>query len=172
VGVTDDDGFRLFVVTRQASLTQLARLLVDDPGDADDLVQSTFLRMYLKWGRLRAHQAADAYARTVLIRLAGRARRRHWRREVPTEEGGMPDLQQRDHIEEFDVGRTVRAALARLPWEQRAVLVCRYYAQLSEAEIADLLGCPVGTVKSRANRALAALRSSGLLEGVRESDDV
>jgi RNA polymerase sigma-70 factor (sigma-E family) len=172
VGVTDDDDFRTFVVTRQGSLRRLARLLVNDPRDADDLVQSTFLQMYLKWRRVRAREAVDAYAQTVLIRLANRARRRHWNREVPTEEMAMPALADRDAFDEYDVGSVVRLAVGALPWDQRAVLVCRYYLQLSEAEIAAVLACPVGTVKSRANRALATLRASGLLEGVRESDDV
>ncbi len=65
----------------------------------------------------------------------------------------------------------MRRALARLPVEQRVVLVLRFYAQLSEAEIAETLGCAPGTVKSRASRAVAALRAGGLLSDVVEAPD-
>ena len=95
-----------------------------------------------------------------------RARRRRWRGETPTSPlperpagGGDPD-----------VAESVRAALAALPAEQRAVLVLRYYDDRTEREIADLLDLPPGTVKSRAARGLAALREAGLLAGVLEGD--
>lgn len=88
--------------------------------------------------------------------------RRRWRGERPA--AVLPEVVGRDESAAVDLGDAVHRALSMLPSEQRAVLVLRYYAQLSEAEIADVLQCSPGTVKSRSSRALTALRGSGLLD--------
>ncbi|HST66417.1 MAG TPA: SigE family RNA polymerase sigma factor [Mycobacteriales bacterium] len=162
----EGDAFAGFVRARYGSLLRFAYLLTADRGHAEDLVQDGLARTYGAWSRLREPAAADAYTRTTLVRLALRARRRRWRGETPTPvlpeqpaDGGDPDL-----------AESVRAALAALPADQRAVLVLRYYDDRTEREIAALLDCSPGTVKSRAARGLAALREAGLLDGVLEGD--
>lgn len=164
-----DEAFREFAATRYAALVRTARLLVTDPGHAEDLTQSALVTTYLHWGRLHQPQAAEAYTRTVLARLAIRAGRRRWRGEIATAD--LPEHPAGDDYAAVDTTDVVRRALATLPAEQRVVLVLRYYAQLTEAEIAEALGCSPGTVKSRASRALTALRAGGLLADSVEAPD-
>ena len=153
-------GFAQFVDARYAALVRSTYLLVGDRGHAEDVVQSALVKTLGAWPRLAAVEAAEAYTRTTMVRLAGRAARRRWRGEIAT--GELPD----DVIPGADPATaiTVRTALRRLPWPQRAVLVLRFLDDLSEQQTADVLGCSVGTVKSRTSRGLAALRSSGLLD--------
>lgn len=165
-----EEEFRAFVAARQGALLRVGFLLTGDGGAAEDLVQSALAKTYLRWGRLRAPAAADAYTRTVLVRLAMRSRGRRWVGEVPTQQ--LPERSTGDVFAAVDQADAVSSALARLPREQRAVLVLRYYLQFREVEIADVLGCSVGTVKSRASRALAALRADGVLHDLSEVRDV
>ncbi|HEY6748736.1 MAG TPA: SigE family RNA polymerase sigma factor [Mycobacteriales bacterium] len=162
----DGEVFAGFVRARYGSLLRYAYLLTADRGHAEDLVQDGLARTYAAWGRLVEPAAAEAYTRTTLVRLALRARRRRWRGETPT-----PVLPERPGPDpDLDLAESVRAALATLPPDQRAVLVLRYYDDRSEREIAALLDCSPGTVKSRAARGLAALREAALLDGVLEGD--
>ncbi len=154
-----DDEFLAFVAARYAPLVRTAFLLTGDRGHAEDLAQSALIRTYLAWGRLRAPQNADAYARRTLARLAARSRRRRWNAEIPTEHIAAPAAAAPDD----GVAVDVRRALAALPAGQRAVLVLRYLDDQSESETAELLGISVGTVKSRASRGLGQLRRAGLL---------
>ncbi len=149
--------FEAFVAARYASLLRAAFVLTADRQLAEDLVQSALLRCYPAWGK-RAPEHPEAYVRTAMVRLAVRGRRRRWRAEVPTEvlpESGVEGVSEMPHL--------VRTALASLSVDHRAVVVLRHLAGLSEAETARVLGCSVGTVKSRTSRALVALRESGLL---------
>ena len=157
-----DAAYTSFVTARWASLVRTAYLLTGDRGQAEDLVQSALLRTYQAWGRLDAPDNAEAYTRTVLVRLAGKARRRRWNGEVPV--ALMPEPSSGDPTRGIADAQVVRQALLALPWSQRAVLVLRYLDDRSEAETAALLGCSPGTVKSRTSRGLAALRSAGLLD--------
>jgi RNA polymerase sigma-70 factor (sigma-E family) len=166
VRAVDGDAFAGFVRVRYGSLLRYAFLLTADRGHAEDLVQDGLARTYAAWGRLEEPAAADAYTRTTLVRLALRARRRRWRGETPT--SALPERPAEDA--DPDLAESVRVALAALPAEQRAVLVLRYYDDRTEREIAALLDCSPGTVKSRAARGLAALREAGLLDGVLEGD--
>lgn len=152
--------FAEFVRARYPRLLRTTYLLVGDRGLAEDLVQSGLLKTLGAWDRLTRTEAAEAYTRTTIVRLAGRWGRRRWRGEIPTSH--LPDT---GTTAAPDVVLTVdvRRALAGLPWEQRAVLVLRYFDDLSEADIAAALGCSVGTVKSRASRALTTLRRDGVL---------
>jgi RNA polymerase sigma-70 factor (sigma-E family) len=169
VRAAEAEAFAGFVRARYGSLLRFAFLLTADRGHAEDLVQDGLARTYGAWGRLREPAAADAYTRTTLVRLAVRARRRRWRGETPT--SALPDRAGGDGDDrDLDLAESVRAALATLPPDQRAVLVLRYYDDRTEREIADLLDCSPGTVKSRAARGLAALRETGLLDGVLEGD--
>lgn len=141
-------------------LVRTAFLLTGDRGHAEDLTQSCLLRTYLAWGRLHDAGNAESYTRTVMFRLWSRWRRRRWRGEVPTATIDTPASEATVSVETEDV---LLRCLIGLPAEQRAVLVLRYFEGFSEAETARLLGCRPGTVKSRAARAIAALRASGLL---------
>jgi RNA polymerase sigma-70 factor (sigma-E family) len=163
----ESDEFARFVTHGYRPLVRTAFLLVGDAGHAEDLVQSALLRTLRSWDKLQSTDAAFAYTRTTMIRLAGRWRARRWRGEIPSE--ALPDAPSDNdpHPATLDI----RAALAQLPWAQRAVLVLRYFDDLTEAQTAQLLGCSAGTVKSRANRGLAALRSSGLLAAAAEARD-
>ena len=162
------EGFSDFVARSYRPLVRTAYLLVGDTGHAEDLVQSALIRTLRSWPKLRATEAATAYTRTTIVRLAGRWRERRWRGELPS--AALPDLCD-DDGSSASVALDVRAALARLPWAQRAVLVLRYFEDLTEAQTAELLGCSTGTVKSRASRGLATLRETGLLRVQTEVHD-
>lgn len=157
-----DEAFEALVAERTPALVRTAYLLTGDWQLAEDLVQTSLAKTYLRWHRLREAGAAEAYTRTVLARTCTRAWRRRWRGEVPTRD--LPDAALRDGSADADDRVVVARALAGLPPNQRAVLVLRFYEDLSEAETARALGVAVGTVKSRTARALAALRDSGLVD--------
>jgi RNA polymerase sigma-70 factor (sigma-E family) len=152
--VTD---FESWLVAREPALQRLALLLTGDEHAAQDLVQTSLAKLYLAWDRLDDRANLDAYARRILVNEHRTAWRRPWRRrEVVTDappERASPGS-------EYDGGReAVWEFVASLPPRQRAVIVLRYYEQLSEAEIAEVLGVSPGTVKSQASRAIAALRA-------------
>jgi RNA polymerase sigma-70 factor (sigma-E family) len=162
-----DVAFSAFVEARYAALVRSAFLLVADAGVAEDLVQSSLFQTYRAWGRLQVVAAAEAYTRTTMLRMAYKWGRRRWHQEIvgldrtePSPAPPSPDV---------SVSLEVRAALAQLPWAQRAVLVLRYFDDLSESDTARLLDCSVGTVKSRASRGLAALRANGVLTAERSA---
>ena len=153
---TVEEEFREFVVARSAALLRTAYLLAGDWASAEDLLQTALTKTYLAWKRLGGIGAVEPYARRVLVNTATSWWRRRWHGERPTEvlpERAVPDdLDAR--LERDVLWRHIRA----LPARQRAVLVLRYYEDLSEAQTAELLGVSVGTVKSQCARALATLR--------------
>ncbi|MCW2523088.1 MAG: polymerase sigma-E factor [Frankiales bacterium] len=164
--MTDDvpPAFAAFMAARYDALARSAYLLLGDRGHAEDLVQAALLKTYRAWDSLRAAQAAEAFTRTTMVRLAGRQARRRWRGEIPSDDFGADSAWiTDDHQHRVPATLDVRRALRSLPLTQRAVLVLRYFDDLSEAQTAAVLGCSVGTVKSRANRGLARLRAEGLL---------
>ena len=163
-----EDEFREFVVAAWPGLVRLARLLTPR-ADAEDLVQAALERTYAHWQGLRDPMAATAYTRTVLTRLAIRAGRRSWRGETPHSE--VPESFAPDMFGQLDDADAVRRALLDLTPEHRVVLVLRYYGDLTETAIADVLRCRPGTVKSRLHRALAELRARGLLDDLQEATD-
>lgn len=150
------DGFAEFVHARYAALVRHGTLLTGDHGHGEDLAQEALVKTYRAWARLHPGGDPDAYTRRVMVRAAWRAGRRLWRREVPT--AVLPERRAADPYEPRDTARLVLDALRVLPAQQRVVLVLRYWAGLGEQEIAAMLGCSAGTVKSRASRAIAALR--------------
>lgn len=152
--------FVAFVTSRGHALLRTAYLLTNQRQEAEDLLQTALSKTYGAWRRLRAPQAAEAYVRTTMVRDAARIRsRRNSRPETLVAD--PPERLQR-HPPAHAVGEAdadeLWAALASLPPRQRAVLVLRYYEGLTEREIADVLGCSTGTVKSQASKALAKLR--------------
>jgi RNA polymerase sigma-70 factor (sigma-E family) len=152
------DDFGEFVAGNLELLLKTAYLIAWDDGEAEDLVQECLFKVARRWPRVRGMAQPRAYARRILVNLAlddarDRARRRGELNGSASAEGPARDLL---------VGLETRAdlldALARLTARQRAVLVLRYFNDLTEAQTAEALGCSPGTVKSSASRGLARLR--------------
>ena len=155
----DEESFGRYVMGAYPGLLRRARLLVGDQGRAEDLVQVSLESLCARW---RAVRDPEPYMRTVMTRKLIGWRARRWIGELPTDPLPEPPSDP-DSSDGVDLSASVRQALMSLPPDQRAVLVLRYFDDCSEADIATALGCSPGTVKSRASRALAALRGSGLL---------
>lgn len=153
----DEDDFRAFVAARSPSLLWFAHVLTGDRHTAEDVVQIALAKTALGWSRVRRKENPEGYVRRAIINTHLNAMRRKPWREQPRE--FMPDdALARRAEEELDDRDAMWAALAGLPPKQRAVLVLRYYEDLSEADIADVLGCSRGTVKSQAAKGLLHLR--------------
>ena len=153
-----DAEFEAYMAARQPSLLRTAYLLTGDRHAAEDLVQSALAKLYLSWDRVQRRELVDGYVRRIMVNENNSLWRRAWkRREVST--GEVPDHQavvdRPDHGERSALWEFVQT----LPRKQRAVIVLRFYEDLSETETAQVLGISVGTVKSQASRALAAMRA-------------
>jgi RNA polymerase sigma-70 factor (sigma-E family) len=155
--MTDRDAdFTAYLQARQGTLLRTAYLLTGDRHQAEDLVQTAFAKLYLAWDRVRDRESIDAYVRRILVNEHNSLWRRAWKRnERPTEV-----LPEAAVVDEYDDGTSSElwVSVQTLPRKARAVLVLRYYEQLTEAETAEVLGISVGTVKSQTSRALATLR--------------
>lgn len=161
-GPAADEEFGRFMTGAYVGLVQFGTLLVGERNGGEDVAQTALMRVHASWSRIEDTAAAGAYTRKAMVRIAERGRRRRWSGERPTPL--TPDaVVTLDRTEELATADAVHQALAHLPLAQRAVLVLRYFEGCSEAEIADLLGISVGTVKSRAARGLVSLRQVGLL---------
>jgi RNA polymerase sigma-70 factor (sigma-E family) len=156
--------FRIFVTERSPALLRTAYLLGGDWATAEDLLQIALTKTYLAWRRLGEIEAVDSYARRVLVNTATSWWRRRWHGERPTEV--LPDRPAPDRIDERIERDQLWRHVTTLPARQRAVLVLRFYEDLSEAETARLLSISVGTVKSQCARALAALRKRLAEDGI------
>jgi RNA polymerase sigma-70 factor (sigma-E family) len=150
-----DAEYSEYVAARLSSLRRLAQVLCDDGQRADDLVQAALTKLYVHWGRVRAADHPDAYARTVLVHEFMQERRSLWVRRVSLV-GKVSDSPAAavDH----DAALDLRAAVAALPARQRATLVLRFFCDLNVDQCAEVLGCSPGTVKSHTARALEAVR--------------
>ena len=149
--------FGEFVAARTPALIRLAYLLTGDQHAAEDLLQTALMKTAGRWRHLR-HEDPEAYVRTVMYRdQVSRWRRRRRRTEVPVH--SPPERPYADPSGHADIRLTMRRALLCLPPDQRAVLVLRYYEDLPETAVAELLGCSVGTVRSRTHRAVTRLRA-------------
>jgi RNA polymerase sigma-70 factor (sigma-E family) len=154
-----DERFTAFVRSRGDHHLRMATLLTGNPDAAEDLVQASLLKLYRAWPRIDTSGEPDAYLRRIIVNTHRSWWRARWRRETPVPE--VPEAATgEDAAERHAIGALVRLALARLPSQQRAVLVLRYCEDLPEAEVAALLGCSVGTVKTHAHRGLRALRET------------
>jgi RNA polymerase sigma-70 factor (sigma-E family) len=154
----DEDAFRDFVVGRSPSYLRTAFLLTGDWQHAEDLLQTSLAKVYRAWGRLQDHENLDAYVRRVMVNTQTTWWRRAWKGEQPT--AVLPDRAGTDATGVSDDRDRLRRALLTLPARQRAVVVLRHYEDMSEAEVARVLGCSVGTVKSQCARGLAKLRDA------------
>ncbi|MGW5671666.1 SigE family RNA polymerase sigma factor [Micromonospora sp. NPDC003776] len=152
----DIDGYREYVAARLEPLRRTAYLLCGDWHTADDLVSTALVKLLRHWRRVSVMDSPDAYVRRTLLRVWLDERRRPWRRESAWAE--VPDRADRAHTDDTVERLAILALLAELPPRRRAVLVLRYFCDLSVEETARELGCSPGTVKSQAARAMEALR--------------
>ena len=153
----DPAAFRDFVAGGSHRHLRTAYLLTGNPADAEDLLQTALTKLMRVWDRVAAQGSPDAYLRTVIVNTHASRWQRRWRGEVATEalpEGGhdpYPESDERDRL---------RRALLTLSKGERAVVVLRHVEDLPEAEVARVLGCSPGTVKSQSSRGLAKLRAA------------
>lgn len=163
------DEFTEFMIGRWHAFVRFGYGLTGDVGLAEDLAQTALARAFAAWPRVRLAADPDAYVRRIMVN-SNRSRFRG--RRVPEYlTGSPPDLAISGQVDVDDDVAELRAALLSLPAGQRAVVVLRYWMDLSEAETAVALGCSVGNVKSQAARALAKLRvSAELVNGVCRAD--
>ncbi|MFJ7911153.1 SigE family RNA polymerase sigma factor [Kitasatospora sp. NPDC096204] len=150
--------FEAFAATRWRRLVRTAYLLTGDHHEAEDVVQATFAKVFRNWSRISRLDEPDAYVHRALVNnnLSRHRRRRVRQLLVPvlpdrasTAGGGHREVEERS---------VLLQALAELPQRQRAVVVLRYWEDMSERQVADVLGCSQGNVKSQASRGLAKLR--------------
>ncbi|WCN82195.1 SigE family RNA polymerase sigma factor [Micromonospora sp. LH3U1] len=151
-----EEQFREFVAARSAALLRTAYLLTGDWATAEDLLQTALTKTYLAWKRLGGIEAVEPYARRVMVNTSTSWWRRRWHGERPTEV--LPERAGVDEIEQQLDRDLLWRHLRALPVRQRAVLVLRYYEDMSEAQTAAMLDISPGTVKSQSSRALATLR--------------
>ncbi|MEV1001396.1 SigE family RNA polymerase sigma factor [Nonomuraea sp. NPDC050202] len=149
------DGFREFVLARQQALMRTAYLLTGDAHLAEDLLQSVLIKVVGQWAKLARDGSPEAYTRKALVNQYISWRRRP-RPELPSadvpERAASSDEAALDRI-------VLRQALAKLGPKQRAVIVLRFWEDLTEAQTAEVLGCSIGNVKSQTHHALARLRT-------------
>jgi RNA polymerase sigma-70 factor (sigma-E family) len=160
-----EDDFSAFVEQAWSRLFRTAYALTGDRGAAEDLLQTTLVKAYVHWRKVAAAETPDAYVRRIMVNSATSAwRQRRRRREVLSDE--PPDLAHHLRNGAGDLEADVVArdelwhALRRLPPRQRAVVVLRYFEDLTEREIAEAMRVAPGTVKSLANAAMTRLRES------------
>ncbi|MBB4767152.1 SigE family RNA polymerase sigma factor [Amorphoplanes digitatis] len=149
-----------FADSRLGALLRYAVMLTGDEHTAQDLVQETMVRVQLNWRRVARSDSPDGYVRKMLTNQFIDLRRGSWLKRVllraePAPVRAVPG----DHADETAERDRVWSMLAGLPRQQRAALVLRYYEDLPDGDIAEVLGCAVGTVRSSISRALAALRT-------------
>jgi RNA polymerase sigma-70 factor (sigma-E family) len=164
VPMSSSTEFEDFVAARYATLLRTAYLLTQDRALAEDLLQTTLAKCWPAWRRI---EDPAPYVHRTMVNTYTAWWRRRWNGEYPTDElpqrgesGGQPGAEDRTDLAE---------ALRRLPRRMRAVIVLRFYEDLSEAETARILGCSIGNVKSQASRGLAKLRiDPALLDVARE----
>jgi RNA polymerase sigma-70 factor (sigma-E family) len=151
-----DLDFRDYVRTRRRALLRTAYVLTGNLADAEDLVQSALAKTYLAWDRIADRGALDGYVRRAIVNTHISWWRRRRLQEYPTDE--LPDQAVADHAINSDLQETLRQAVDRLPQRMRAAIMLRYYDDMTEAEVAEVLGVSLGTVKSTVARAVAKLR--------------
>jgi len=151
------DEVERLLAERGEHLLRAAVALTGNRSDGEDLLQAALERLLRHWGRIEGD--AEGYLRRTLYNMAadGWRRRGAWLRKLPLVHAGSSPPGA-DAVEVVDLRDALGRALAQLPSRQRAVLVLRYWEELSQAETAELLGCPEGTVKSAAARGLRRLR--------------
>jgi RNA polymerase sigma-70 factor (sigma-E family) len=158
-----DPAFREYVTARSASLLRMAYLLTRNRSDAEDLVQAALAKTYQAWDRIEDRGAVDGYVRRAMVNTHISWWRRRRVEEYPTDD--IPERAVADQAGDSELQDALRSAIERLPRRMRAAVVLRYYEDMSEAEIAGVLGVSQGTVKSTVSRAVAKLRIDAELLG-------
>ncbi|GAA4244076.1 SigE family RNA polymerase sigma factor [Dactylosporangium darangshiense] len=159
--MTDEQSYREYVAGNLDRLRRTAFLLCGDWHTADDLTSTVLVKLYRHWKRAQQFENLGAYVRRMLLRAWLDERRRPWhRRETSTDV--LPDPAGTDATSASDTDRrlSVLSLLGALPPRRRAVLVLRYFCDLSVEEVAEAMGCSEGTVKSQTARALESLRAN------------
>lgn len=164
-----EDSFREFVEGSWNRLLRTAYLLTGDHGAAEDLVQTALMRTYRHWGRIETYDSPEAYVRRVMVNTNVSAWRR--RRAVvhvvadPPEPAAGTGTGTGDHQDTYAVRDELWRAVQAMSPRMRTAFVLRYFEDLAEAEVASVMGCAVGTVKSQIARGLAKLRNELPAEG-------
>jgi RNA polymerase sigma-70 factor (sigma-E family) len=148
--------FDEFAATRLDAVLRFAVVLTNDKGLAEDVVQEVLIRAHQRWDHIAALEHPEAYVRKMVVNEF-LSWRRKWARYIPQADVD-PDTRAEDHAQVLAERSALLAEVAKLPKRQRAVLVLRYYEGLSDAQIAEVLGCAETTVRGYAFRGLAALR--------------
>jgi len=150
------------VAERGPVLLRAATQLTSDRAEAEDLLQAALAKTYLAWDRIRDRAAVDGYVRRAMVNTQISWWRRRKLDVYPTEQ--LPDRPiADDHTDQTEMRDALRRALQRLPERQRLIVMLRYYEDMSEREIAQILGVSVGTVKSTVSRAITKLRNDEAL---------
>jgi RNA polymerase sigma-70 factor (sigma-E family) len=155
--MTDEDTFQDFVTRQWEPLSRTAYLLTRDRALAEDLVQAALEKTHRHWRRIERVDSREVYTRRVMVNMAISWRRRRKWAEVPLLLGDKPG--ETDPYGQVDNREMLLRAMRSLPPRTQAVLVLRYFEDRSEAEIAQVLGCSPGSVKSQASRGIARLRA-------------
>ncbi|MDG6108310.1 SigE family RNA polymerase sigma factor [Dactylosporangium aurantiacum] len=149
--------FDEFLAARLPALLRYAVMLTGDPHLAEDVVQETMVRAHAEWGRVSRADVPDRYVKRMVTNTYLGWRRRAWfHRSVPVAE--LPERAIPDPAESSVVRQELWARLGKLPARQRAAVVLRYYEDLDDASIAEILGCSLSTVRSLVFRAIEELR--------------
>ena len=152
---TDAELFTEYVAARGPWLRKVAYLLCQDWHRADDLVQTSIIKLYARWPRAGEIENIDGYARKIVVNtFLAEQRSPWWRRTTPWHEEPLTQQVAAD----LDASLDLAAALAALPPRQRAAIVLRYYCDLSVEEAASVLSCSPGTIKSQTSRGIDSLR--------------
>jgi RNA polymerase sigma-70 factor (sigma-E family) len=167
--VEHEVAFRDFVLAHSTALLRTGWLLTGNWSDAEDLLQTALTATWPHWADLQHSGAATLYVRKVMLHRYLHDRRRRWKNEIPTAE--LPVTAGADPYASADLRRDLARAMAQLPPRQRAAITLRYFADLSEAQCAQVMGCSTGAVKSNAAKGLRRLRTSALLAGELTGDD-
>jgi RNA polymerase sigma-70 factor (sigma-E family) len=155
--MAEPEGFRQFVIARSPGLVRAAWLLTGDSATAEDLVQTALAKTWSRWAQVDRQDAPEAYVRRVMMSTFLTWNRRRWHGELAI--GELPDTAEvSNDLHEVELRWSVARALRALPRRQRAVIVLRYFDDLTEVQVARALGCSVGTVKSQNAKAIKRLR--------------
>jgi RNA polymerase sigma-70 factor (sigma-E family) len=151
-----DREFTAYLDARQPSLLRTAYLLTGDRHTAEDVLQTSLAKLYLAWDKIQDRGSVDGYVRRIMVNENNSLWRKPWKKREHAADV-LPDT---SYVDDYDDGRgkALWDIVQSLPPKARAVVVLRYYEQLSEAETADVLGISTGTVKSQCSRAIASLR--------------
>ena len=157
-----DDAFTAMVLATGGRSLRLAVLLCGDVAAGQDLLQSVHEQLYKRWLKAGSPEQPESYVRRALVNASGKSRRRRSRRPE-TLMASTPDSGRYEIGSDVALRSYLLPALRRLSGQQRSVMALRYFADLTEAETARLLGCSIGTVKTQASRALRRLREDPAL---------